>query len=264
MASEKAPLDLNALNAAWKERQSGRIRVAQIDCLEDFIKLTTWLYQSDKVIFRGQRCDWPLLPAVGRASERNRWLSAEREAFHEFKREAVPHLSFRPTNNWQWLAVAQHNRLPTRLLDWSKNPLVALWFAVSEPAGNEEPGIVWAHSYQSSELIYKTKRLGSPFSIDRTLVYFPEHVFPYIQAQSGAFTVHHRNPEDDRLVPLQEIKHADLCLTKIEIHKDSFWMITRQLFRLGVHAASLFPGLPGLVERIKYENEFRKDESFTW
>lgn len=258
MPSEKYPLDLNAVLRGW---QNGNPRIVQIHCLEDFIRLSTWLHTSDHVIFRGQKCDWPLVPTAGRFDERNNWFSNEEAAFGEFKREALPYLRFIPSNDWQWLAVAQHNRLPTRLLDWTKNPLAALWFAVCEPALSGQPGVVWAHSYYFSEVISNTvNRKDSPFSIDRTYVYFPEHVFPYIQAQSGVFTVHYRKPDDKRFVPFQESKGADNLLTKIEITPDSFWVIRHQLFRLGVHPASLFPGLSGLVDRIKHQNELLADD----
>jgi hypothetical protein len=120
--------------------------------------------------------------------------------------------------------------------------------------------VVLAYRYEPSGAVYSTEACGCPFSIDKTSVYFPEHVFPYIQAQTGVFTIHHRRPKDDRFVPLEETEHADLLLSKVEIPAGCFPTMAHGLWRLGVHPASLFPGLRGLVERIAYQNEPRPDE----
>jgi len=145
-------------------------------------------------------------------------------------------------------------------LDWSTSPLVALWFAVSEPANKGEPSVVWAYCYNPSEIYQPAAPENalekSPFSIDKTLVYFPEHVFPYIQAQSGVFTVHRKH--EDRFVPFEETSGSHL--TKFEIDPDCVWLIRSQLVRLGISTSSLFPGLTGLVERIKFQNDAPEDE----
>ncbi len=251
-----------------KSKEDGKPRVFEVSSISAFLKVATGI--DPAFIFRGQTKEksWPLIPSVGRFLEGSQVPWREREILDEFKREAIPFLQIIPSNDWQWLAMAQHNRLPTRLLDWTRNPLAALWFAVNKPAIEKEAGLIWAFLHDKDDAVTNTegtkkaeKFPADPFSIDRLYVYYPEHVFPFIQAQSGVFTVHlRRDNGPGGFPPLEEINDADLLLTKIEIPAAYFPKIRYQLFRAGITPASLFPGLQGLVERIHYDNMLSEDE----
>jgi hypothetical protein len=97
----------------------------------------------------------------------------------------------------------------------------------------------------------------SAFSIEKTYLYLPEHVFPYIQAQSSVFTVHHK--EEDKFVALEQVK--DSGLTKIVISPKVVPGMRLALDRLGINSSFLFPGLPGLVGRIRFHHEMPPDEA---
>lgn len=242
-----------AVNEYLKGTNEHGSRVFEVQHLADFIRLACWLYTSDDVIFRGQRRNWSLLPLVARDAG---LAAAESQMLEEFKREALPFLDRTEFSELEWLALAQHCGLPTRMMDWTKNPLAALWFAVREPPQDRAAGVVWAYSCQFSEGITDSDR-NDPFKISNVRVYFPEHVYRTIQAQDGVFTVH---PRLERFEQFDTIKDADKLLTKIEIPSEAFRFMRHSLYRLGIHDGSLFPGLSGIAGKIKYKHLRLEDE----
>ena len=101
-------------------------------------------------IFRGHKKEtYDLTPSIERAYPYSDWAETEYKALQEFKSKARMHMD--PTQIPQaddrlgWLAVMQHYGAPTRLLDFTYSPYVALYFALRDRDPNESEYVeVWA------------------------------------------------------------------------------------------------------------------------
>ncbi|MBI5035294.1 MAG: FRG domain-containing protein [Chloroflexi bacterium] len=108
----------------------------QIASFSDYAKFISDECDEDNLLFRGQQRDWKLLPKVGRLCpyENNDLDKIECLMLDSFKKQAIPFLNRLPENDWDWLALAQHHGMATRLLDWTLNPFAAIWFVIEKPA----------------------------------------------------------------------------------------------------------------------------------
>jgi hypothetical protein len=225
---------------------SPRITTWRIESLADFVAYVERRVNQERYeLFRGQDQPYNLVPKIARVPLNRPLAIAEREMFEAFKRESRTILAQPPTNDWEWLSLAQHHGVPTRLLDWTQNPLAALWFAVErKPEGKAPYGVVWRFSAQKEDIV--RAYAASPFNGERTQFFEPPFVSARLQAQDAFFSLHRFKRSTGRFVPLDRNKKYMKRLEVIKIPASLFPAIRRALNRCGIHQALLYPGLDGL------------------
>jgi hypothetical protein len=95
--------------------------------------------------FRGcTRKAYRLVPSLGRDPFE---LKHERGLINAFKQNAVHLAEHRPQSEWEWVFLARHHGVPTRLLDWTESPLIGLYFAVNSvqlsDRNDDHDGALW-------------------------------------------------------------------------------------------------------------------------
>ena len=227
--------------------------------------------------FRGQADGtWPLVPGIGR--KRNFWgqpnkrdrldllkHGRERALLSRFKRDAYPFFK-RVLTDWEAITVAQHHGMPTRLLDWTSSPLVALYFAAEQEPGSD--GAVFAYRPRKSwnDLISMFHGQNptaevppNPLDIQGIKVCFPIMISDRLTAQNGGFTV--QDPTrclmsrgsddfDEKDIDIAEIH-------KWKLPKGKKRSILDELHRCGVNHRTLVPDLDGLCAGMVRGEMFR-------
>jgi hypothetical protein len=98
--------------------------------------------EEENLWYRGQRCaSWGLSPKFYRAEYEDAF---EEEIRQEFQSRAIQLIQGRlPITDYDWYFLMQHYGVPTRLLDWTDNPLAGLYFAVAESRKDKCDAAVW-------------------------------------------------------------------------------------------------------------------------
>lgn len=214
------------------------MKIITIESFEDLHSIVH-PQSSKRIIYRGVRkASYPLVPKVGRTNIAfaGKRKEVELSLFRMFKQRAIPHLDFMPRNDWEWLSIAQHYGLPTRLMDWTRNPLVAAFFAIDKPY--EADGAIYVLT--KKEKMIETEKNVDPFDYDKIGFFIPAHVTKRIIVQTGIFTIH-PNPEEE---------YSNGELFQIVIPYKVGRKMKRILHKYGINKSSIFPGLDGLCEHL--------------
>jgi FRG domain len=242
--------------------------------VENEVRESGYTLGSDNILlYGGQRSSkWNLLPSIAiklknRRNEKKCFGQLERELFEDFRKRTFPFLQSVPESRLDWLTLAQHHQLPTRLLDWSANAFTALWFAVNRGTivraapgrpDDDKYGAVWIFQTQRHDWVEPEQEESLDiFNPPKLLVYMPRSVTGRVPAQFGFFTIHPDN--NGHFEPLNHDARYRSRVKKILIPRSRFPELRQALDRMGINDFSLFPGLDGLARQVRWYH-FREDE----
>ena len=222
--------------------------------------------------YRGERDErWPLYSSLSRYLQNfgvssKAWPQQEARILRVFKRKAHQLLSKppEPDDDFQWMALMQHHGAPTRLIDFTWSPYVAAFFALEHTLHD---GVVWAMNparIDSSRALKHSKmdpRLKGNFARyflkgENQFVWMgePHTMNSRLIAQSGTFAVPGVLDQ-----PIEEIiggSEAQDLLVKFVLTNSVRETGMRELYRMSITYATLFPDLDGLAKSLAYELEF--------
>ena len=239
----------------------------KIDSIQDYVALVDEAKADEETkgnesdfLFRGQPQNWALRPKLARLTLKGEVKNIEKLILDKFRRASLPLSEFRPEDEWDLIALAQHHGLPTRLLDWTNSALAALWFAVKDPPikdkGKKQNGVVWILKPEVND--YRTDDY-SPLSNKITKIFRPRVISRRISAQSGAFTVHKFN-SDGRVICLETHGKFSKKLIKVTIPHKHFSRMRHRLNILGVNHSTIFPDIDGLCAYLEWRYTHYDDE----
>ncbi len=210
------------------------------------------VWKKDWVLYRWQSDDHDLLPSIARNDPLKDTTEVEKSAVLELQRRYEIITLKIPDNDWDLLVLFQHHGLKTRLLDWTTNPLVALWFACRNEKKMDKDSYVYLF-FTEDKNILKHKDKRTPWNTQSTMVLKPKQNNSRLVAQSGWFTAHIFSKTAKKFVNLSShINHGN-NVYRISIPASQKLDILKKLDAFWINHYSLFPDLEWLSRQINWE-----------
>lgn len=261
-------------------------------------------------LYRGLcKFDYELLPAVFRvvvdteergeqklkiSNKKYTEFITEIDLLKAFKCDASSIIEQPRTEQHHWLEYAQHYGVPTRLLDWTSNPMAALYFACRDEI--KDDGAVWvlhrinydkySRKLNDIDLTYDNdtiydsivKMIEGVITYNLPILYKPYYIDKRMNAQCSFFLAWGNDTraleemiynEESKMVVREQVGNTRVksiqqeaaLLCKLHIHADRKQPILHQLNIIGINEKTLFPGLDGIGRYIERQYRFDYNES---
>lgn len=276
----------------------------------EYIEILSKLYENigigkknDNLIFRGEsNCEWVLCPGIYRkrkgvdVENLNIYKNSENQILQHFIAEAI---SYKPQigakDYLTWMSYAQHFDAPTRILDFTENPMIALFFCCKDKENDGAVYILDENKYREivvkNDEVYMKNHINNGTTIrdilndiiehikDNThkcvecpITYIPYYVDNRMSVQGSRFmmwgsiekSLDKFDKKDLNIggLKLDNLNQEDLqkrFLHKIIIESRDKDKIIEELDKIGVNEKSIFPGMDGIGRYVKRRYDLRQN-----